>query len=224
MWFLQFLWKIYSVLTIIVVGGLITCGWNFLLLPTHIFWAEWNLALLNSIFFWFFELWIIFIYAVWKIFFNHHGPDTERINSPLWILIKWYLPELILSYYKKKDISSTITQEWEVILTPDMTKLNEPRNLMNSLVQVDISDISSIIFLPKSWKWFQVKTPNIKRLAVYITTKIGKTVFEVEELRGIYNHVSKNLQSNLSKTDYNIVQGKINEFVQSGGEVKIERI
>jgi len=59
---------------------------------------------------------------------------------------------------------------------------------------------------------------------VYITKKLGKTVFEGEELRNIYNHVSKNLQSNLSKTDYNIVQGKINEFVQSGGEVKIEKI
>lgn len=100
----------------------------------------------------------------------------------------------------------------------------ESTQFMIGLEQVDISNVTSITFLPKNWQWFMIKTPNIKRLAIYITTKLGKTSFEAEELRGIYNYVVKNLQSNLSKTDYNIVQWKINEFVQSGGEVKIEEI
>ena len=111
-----------------------------------------------------------------------------------------------------------------MIQTPEVSTIkSESTDLMSSLDQVDITNISGITFLPKVWKWFQVKTPNIKRLAMYITTKLTKTTFEVEELRNIYNHVSKSLQSNLSKTDYTIVQGKINEFVQSGGEVKIEK-
>lgn len=119
---------------------------------------------------------------------------------------------------------TTITEEKSVQTPKAPTVNSESTDLMNSLSQVDITNISGITFLPKAWKWFQVKTPNIKRLAVYISSKLWKTTFEVEELRNIYNHVVKNLQSNLSKTDYNIVQGKINEFVQSGGEVKIEKV
>ncbi|NRH20721.1 hypothetical protein HOO68_01610 [Candidatus Gracilibacteria bacterium] len=117
----------------------------------------------------------------------------------------------------------SVTEE-KVIQTPEASTIkSESTDLMSSLGQVDITNISGITFFPKVGKGFQVKTPNIKRLTVYITTKLAKTTFEVEELRNIYNHVSKSLQSNLSKTDYNIVQGKINEFVQSGGEVKIEK-
>ena len=119
---------------------------------------------------------------------------------------------------------TTVTED-KTVQTPEAPTVNsESADLMYSLSQVNIANISGITFLLKAWKWFQVKTPNVKRLAIYITTNLGKTTFEAEELRNIYNHVVKNLQSNLSKTDYNIVQGKINEFVQSGGEVKIEKI
>lgn len=119
---------------------------------------------------------------------------------------------------------TTITKE-KSVQTPEAPTVNsESADLMSSLGQVDITNISGITFLPKVWKWFQVKTSNVKRLAVYVTTNLGKTTFDAEELRSIYNHVIENLQSNLSKTDFNIVQWKINEFVQSGGEVKIEKI
>ncbi len=211
MWFI---WKILSVIGIILLWWIVTCGWNLLFLNSKI-------ASMNFLFsLWIIELFILLIYAIWKVFFPDITVNSSFDDSLLRNLEKSW----IIGAYKEDDINHSLSQEWESQSSSIEAISTETQDLMDSLAQVDISDISSIIFLPKSWKWFQVKTKNIKRLAIYITTKLGKTVFEVEELRGIYNHVVKNLQSNLSKTDFNIVQGKINEFVQSGREVKIERI
>ncbi len=96
--------------------------------------------------------------------------------------------------------------------------------LISTLSQVDISNIASITFIPTNWQGFSIKTPNIKKLAIYITDKLGKTTFGSEELRKAFDHVVANISSDLSKTDFNLIQGKISEFVRSGGEVKIERI
>lgn len=143
---------------------------------------------------------------------TYFGPLIPIIIS---ILIFNRLKIIIPSSILERDISTDISIK--------NTKKSETLDLMNSLIQVDISNVESIKFITNGTKGFIIKTPNIKRLAIYITTKLAKTTFEAEELRNIYNHVVENLQSNLSKTDYNIVQGKINEFVQSGGEVKIEK-
>ena len=129
------------------------------------------------------------------------------------------------SWLNESNINeSNIIEEKSAQVQENPITPSESTQFMISLKQVDISNIDGIIFLPKIWQWFKVNTPNIKRLVVYITTKLGKTSFEAEELRNIYNHVVENLQSNLSATDYKIVQWKINEFVQCGGDVKIERI
>lgn len=100
----------------------------------------------------------------------------------------------------------------------------QTKDLMSTLSKIDISDISSVIFTPTNWQAFIIKTPNIKRLAVYITTKKEKNIFKPEELRIIFDYVVLNLSSNLSNTDFNLIESKINEFVKSGGEVKINKV
>jgi hypothetical protein len=95
---------------------------------------------------------------------------------------------------------------------------------MSVLLQVDISNVISITFLPTAGRGFSIKTPKIKRLAIYITRKLGKTIFEAEELRKVFDHVIINISSDLSKTDFNLIRGKMSEFVATGGEVKIYKV
>lgn len=185
---------IIAIASILILWGFATCWWNFILMIIIPKLGS-DVTASAWINFWFIELLLVFIYAIIK---------EIRLSY------KWYkITGNIKNNIETQQIENSPTK------TTD---------LMSSLGQIDITNISGITFLPKVWKWFQVKTPNIKRLAIYISSKLWKTTFEAEELRNIYNHVVKNLQSNLSKTDYNIVQGKINEFVQSGGEVKIEKV
>jgi hypothetical protein len=51
-----------------------------------------------------------------------------------------------------------------------------------------------------------------------------KTIFEHEELREIFDYVVLNLSSNVSNTDFNLIESKISEFVKSGGEVRINKV
>ena len=152
-------------------------------------------ALWFLIVFWFVELFVIFIYAIYKIYYK------DKFSS---IPLEWS-ENPINSLREKMD--NTIS--------------SETLDLMYSLSHTDISNISSITFLQNSWQGFTIKTPNIKRLSVYIITKLGKSTFEKEELRKTFDYVVENISSDLSKTDFNLVQGKISEFVSSGGEVII---
>lgn len=154
----------------------------------------------------FFALWIVFIIAwIWSI-----------------RQLKW----------KDKQISNTsgrsleTSEEMRTIIREDGVYAilsQDAFDLLSSLSQVDISNITSITFIPTTWKGFIIKNPNIKKLAIYITTKLGKTTFKEEELRKAFDHVVTNISSDLSKTDFDLIQGKISEFVRSGGEVKIEK-
>ncbi len=118
------------------------------------------------------------------------------------------------------------SETWEknTINTEIVPKSSETIDLMNSIAQADISNIDSITFLPKDGIEFTIKTTNIKQLVVYITTKLEKTIFEAEELEKPFDYVVKNIASDLSTWDFELISGKIEEFVKSGGEVKINKI
>ncbi len=143
-------------------------------------------------------------------------------NDDNWFIIWWieiliiFVLSIWLIFFKK--IPKNLIKEIKISIS------SETEDLMNSLSQVDISHITSITFLPKNRTWFTIKTPNIKRLAIHITTKLEKTIFETEELRKPFDYVVKNISSNLSKWDFDLVTGKIEEFVKSWGEVKINRV
>lgn len=59
----------------------------------------------------------------------------------------------------------------------------ETIDLMDSLKKADISNISSIEFIPKNGKSFRLENENIKRIGIYITTTLNKSEFVPEELR-----------------------------------------
>ncbi len=190
------MWELRKTLSTVVVAIwlVLTCGGNILLFDTWIFGTGWGKVLENAFVFWFYELWALIIIALLILFWKRPSPNT-------WSIINNITP-----------IERTKSSSIETI------------DLMSTLSQVDISVVESITFLPHNWTGFTIKTPNIKKLAIHIIKSIGKNTFDPEELRKPFDHVVKHIQSNLSKRDFDLVTGKIDEFVKSGGEVKVNKI
>lgn len=179
---------------------------------------------------------LLMVIIFWSIVHSYNymtNPEFYLNNLPIIIQIILFFGSLwIFTLIKNTDRNSIEMKpsnnsplKTNTIKLPTFSIGNSPeeKELTLILSQIDISDISSIIFIPIKWQAFTIKTPNIKRLSVYITTKLGKFTFEPEELHIAFDHVIENISSDLSKTDFNFIQGKISEFVKSGGEVKIEK-
>lgn len=101
---------------------------------------------------------------------------------------------------------------------------SESTKLMHTLYEIDITNIDSISFTINNWWQFIVKTENIKRLTLYIVQKMGKTIFNPEELRKIYDYVIAHIDSSIDTTSYNLIVGKMNEFIREGWTVAINRV
>ena len=101
---------------------------------------------------------------------------------------------------------------------------SESTKLMHTLYEIDITNIDSIKFTINNWWQFIVKTENIKRLTLYIVEKMGKTTFDPEELRKIYDYAIIHIDSSIDTTSYNLIVGKMNEFVREGWTVAINRV
>ena len=243
-------WSPILVYSIIIIG-LFVC---FLILRKIIQQYIWRYLLLNIVYtsISYFTITLVFsmpFYRIYQRITNPYGSiryyQWNPYESMIFFTILWIVITLIqisfLHFYRMRAIegkSLEWTLLWDVkfintkvlyflkINKKDklQTSNNKDIDLSSILSQVDISNITSVTFLPKIWQAFIIKTPNIKRLAVYITNKLGKNTFEGEELRKAFDYVVKNISSDLSKRDFDLVTGKIEEFVKSGGDVKINRV
>lgn len=81
----------------------------------------------------------------------------------------------------------------EVPITPSPESID----LMNTLAHVDITGIHAVKFTTKKGSQFQIGTENMKRLAKYISTTMGKTEFIAHELDTVFSYVTKNLYSKI---------------------------
>ena len=213
-WWIAIWLMTFGIWLIITVPWIILIIYHILKL---IFWKEYMWKFLT-------ELTLIFIPIILLIvFFNFSwiktGTLAERdiIDSILFFILVLIFLFTSFRFDKYRELFLMLqNNKWK--------GSQQALDLISSLSQINISNITSITFIPTTWKGFIIKTPNIKKLAIYITTKLGKTTFKEEELRKAFDHVVTNISSDLSKTDFDLIQGKISEFVRSGGEVKIERI
>ncbi len=218
------IWMLLVMVYLTIQKGLVQAVWTFMWMLA-IFWF--TVAIIATVFF----MMIIF----WSIVHSYNdmtNPEFYWNYLTLIIQIVLFFGSIWIYTLIKENttkIETKISNETIVpvnTITGILINDNSPEKLelMSSLSQIDISNIASVTFIPTNWQGFSIKTPNIKRLAVYITTKLGKTTFAAEELRKAFDHVVANISSDLSKTDFDLVQWKINEFVKSGGEVKIEMV
>ena len=60
--------------------------------------------------------------------------------------------------------------------------MNTENPLLNQLSLIDISNIEGVRFFQNGWQTFSVSLVSIKRIAVYIEKKYGKTTFLPWEL------------------------------------------
>ena len=165
------------------------------------------------------------------------------------MLLAWTIIPLALCWILYKSVRTTFATEmrsrskqswmeqWSQTTSPEKKSMNTPDDivqvthnnnmspetldLMKSLELMNTGNIESVIFLWTNGTIFSSETENIKRLVIYITSKLKKTVFAPEELRKIYNHVHNYIASNLPPTEFEILSKKIEQFVREGGEVKI---
>lgn len=154
---------------------------------------------------------------------NTIDPSTNSIKPLISSVLNWFsisnpTPTIPQQPTEKK---STNTIEDILQVTHQNNISPETLDLMKSLESMDIGNIESVVFLGANGTIFSSETENIKRLVVYITGKLKKTVFAPEELQKIYNHVHSYITPNLSSTEFETLSKKIEQFVREGGEVKI---
>lgn len=231
---LKFIGKIALICIITIIGAGITCWGNLFISSIHVP-LLWDFE--NLVFLWIAEILSIFLLSINYLFLRGRKEAYRVMNHVIAVVLIWWTSSLFMDYSISMVLIAFIlinfiyfTNLWRIGLQFLQKKYSKWRvwgaentDLMNTLSQVDISKVSSVTFLPSNWVWFTIKTPNIKRLAVYITEKMAKTIFEHDELRKAFDYVVMNISSNLSKTDFTLVAGKINDFVKSGGEVKINK-
>ncbi len=168
------------------------------------------------------KLFTIFVTLVWIVFALFGWFIIFESNTTTFITILW----LFFSFVLWGGISIL----WYCIFTgkckvkkakPYISK--ESQELMNTLALVDISHIESVIAIPKIGEMFTLKTDNMKRLFVYITTLMKKSEFEPEELRWAFNHVSTYIRSSVSVEEFDNIKAKWDRFVTGWGKLIIEK-
>lgn len=88
--------------------------------------------------------------------------------------------------------------------------------------QVDIGDITMVIFTMSSGKTVKVKSKNLIKITKLVEAKLGKSEFEKDELQEIYTYVLNNYRSELSPADFKKITEVMEEFVALGGKVSFE--
>ncbi len=168
------------------------------------------------------KLFTIFVALIGIFFTAFGGYIIFQSNTTTFITIVWLSFSLLLW--------GSISIIWYCIFTgkckvkkakPYISK--ESQKLMETLALVDISHIESVIAIPKIGEMFTLKTDNMKRLFVYITTLMKKTEFEPEELRWAFIHVSTYIRSSVSVEEFDSIKAKWERFVTGGGKLIIEK-
>ncbi len=168
------------------------------------------------------KIFAIFIALVGMIFILFGWMTILQSNTTTIIVILWLFFTLLLW--------GSISVIWYCIFTwkckvkkPKPYISKESQELMETLGLVDISDIDSVIAIPNIWEMFTFKTDNMKRLFVYITTLMGKTEFEPEELRSGFIHVTTYIRTSVSAEEFDSIKAKWDRFVRGWGRLIIEK-
>lgn len=98
----------------------------------------------------------------------------------------------------------------------------EPQEIQRIIKTTDISDVSMLEFTPYNGDKFWVKNEKVLKIAKYINKKFGKNSFAPHELEGVFEFVIKNLNSKVDPSEYQELQKKIEEFIESGWTINFQ--
>lgn len=104
-----------------------------------------------------------------------------------------------------------------MLINKDMeNKLTPKQELDRILSTTDISNIEQIQFAPRDGSTFSTNNENVMKLALYISTSLGKKSFLPLELKNAFEFVIKNLESHLPREEYKSIVSKIQGFITTG--------
>ncbi|OIP53681.1 hypothetical protein AUK10_02105 [Candidatus Gracilibacteria bacterium CG2_30_37_12] len=128
-----------------------------------------------------------------------------------------------------KEFSLTnLNNQSSVSVVKDNTEkdalLEEKTSLVinEKISEMDIGDITLVTFTMNSGKSLKIKSKNLIKIAKLVERKMGKSVFEKEELKDIHHYILDNYRSELSAADYKKVTDIMKEFIEVGGKVSFE--
>ena len=128
------------------------------------------------------------------------------------------------SWSDELDISNILPKKSPPIEPEDMGEdQNIPfdETLTRELENTDITDISGVRFVHRSGSDFILRRVGIMKIARYIITRMGKTVFAPGELQSLFSGVLPHLQSTLSEKDLTSLLTKLQSWIDEGGEVEL---
>lgn len=165
----------------------------------------------------------ISFYDIWN---NLDNPIMRVIAL---MFVGWIMMYISTLYSKNKlsikddfDFSIWEEKEWDTE-TKTVSEEKSEININETIKNIDVSDIESVKFNGNNKKNFTIKSKNLFKIVVMITTSLKKTSFKAGELQEIYDTVVQNYTSELSEADYKKVLWVIKDFVEVGGNVEINK-
>lgn len=94
-------------------------------------------------------------------------------------------------------------------------------SIISEIQNIDVSNIEGVRFFQNGWQTFSVSLDSIKRIAVYIEKKYGKTTFLPWELIIESDYFVENYRTSLSKEDYKVVVDTLTGWIESWGGFEV---
>jgi len=85
----------------------------------------------------------------------------------------------------------------------------------SAIERTDVSDLERVRFVTNGGESFSIDTDKMKRIAKLVCTKLGKTRFSAEELRGYFERFVTSARSELPPEMVEKIVLKMEEFVSS---------
>lgn len=199
--------------------------WILSLVWVHLWIWKWNKYLrATGLYLLIITLLKISLYDIWN---NLDNPIMRVIA----LMFVWWIMMYISTLYSKNKLSikddfhfsSSESSEEKIPEIESKSEKKSEISINEDIKNVDVSDIESVKFNGNNKKNFSIKSKNLFKIVVLITTNSEKTSFEAGELQEIYDNVVRNYKSELSEADYKKVLWVIKDFVEVGGSVEINK-
>ena len=118
----------------------------------------------------------------------------------------------------KKKISADTTEDNEENeekkqVSQEKTKREDIGIINQEIEEIDIKDFVGVKFFINNGDIFSIKAKNLIKVVLLVTEKMGKTSFEKNELKEVYNFIIQNYKTKLSPTQFKRITDIIEQFV-----------
>ena len=165
-------------------------------------------------------LWKIFIYDIWDL--------DDAVTRVIALMIIWVLLIIISIQYTSKYWNNLI---WEFNIKnlfsekqEEKIEKNDDMPLVNKHIEhIDVSDIDCVKFSPINGKNFTSKAKNLKKIVKLVLDEKPCGTFQPNELLDTYNYILSHYETELTKRDFEMINGVIKDFVSTGWAVEIKK-